>query len=102
MYSGPPSVVSAPRCTQEALTGVTVTLGWPVLLAPSERVSQLSAESCHRSYTKTRMMWVASHAACGLLLPFPMLFKMVTKRKTEKNKSLSRFFEQEKLNVKPH
>lgn len=35
VYRGPPSGVLAPLCTQEALTGVTVTLRWPVLLAPS-------------------------------------------------------------------
>ena len=49
---------------------------------------------------KTRMMWGAGCAACGLLLPFPMLFKIVTRGKTEKNKSFSHFFEPEKLNVK--
>ena len=35
-------------------------------------------------HIETGMIWVENHAACGLLLPFPMLFKIVTQRKTEK------------------
>lgn len=53
-------------------------------------------------HIETGMIWVENHAACGLLLPFPMLFKIVTQRKARKINSFGLFFEQGKFNVKKH